>query len=79
MKNCIWLRDWSLGFTESGLLRGHERKRKYHPSVDIFRGAGVEGDLSLGRGEFAGEERRGASDRVAGGKKGFICGLCGLL
>lgn len=74
MKNRVWLRDWSLGLTESGLLRGHESKKKISSIGGHFRGSRSGREFVSGEGEFAGGERRGASDNCRR-KKGLICGL----
>lgn len=75
MKNCVWFRDWSLGFTESGLLRGHESEVKISSIGGYFQGSRSGREFVYGEGEFAGEERRKASDRTAGGKKGLSMGF----
>lgn len=69
MKNCIWLRDWSLSFTKSGLLRGHESKEKISSIGGHFQGSGRE--FVSGEGEFAGEERRETNEGIAGVRKGL--------
>lgn len=60
MKSCVWLRDWSLGFTEAGLLRGHESKKQISSIGGHFQGSRSGREFASGEGDFAGEERRGA-------------------
>lgn len=69
MKNCIWLRDWSLGFTESGLLRGHESKEKILSIDGHFQGSRSGREFVSGEGKFSGEEKREANEGITGGKK----------
>lgn len=51
------------------MLRGHESKEKILSIGGHFQGSRSGRELVSGEGEFAGEERREASDRIAGGKK----------
>lgn len=57
------------------MLRGHESKEKILSIGGHFQGSRSGREFVSGEGKFAGEERRKASDRIVGRKKGLSMGF----